>query len=155
MSLFRRVLVPIDDSPLSAKAMHYAFTVAERFGGKVTVLYVRNENRVANVADARRDELEFEHALASVRQTALQVLAERAHSLPADHVHADVRTGDPLHCIAEAVREHRADLLVMGTHGRDSIADRLFGSTTERILREVEHCPLLVLREDPPPAPEA
>ncbi len=154
MSVFRRILVPIDDSPLSRKAMHYAFTVAERFGATVTVLYVRNENRVANVADARRDEQEFEYELATVKQTALQTLQEKPHTLPEDHLKADVRTGDPMKCIVEAVAEHQADLLVMGTHGRDSLADRLFGSTTERILREVEYCPLLVIREDPPPPPE-
>lgn len=154
MPLFRRILVPIDDTPLSAKTMHYAFSVAERFGAKVTVLYVRNENRVANVADARRDEQEFEYELNTVRQTALQTLSERAHSLPADSVSADVRTGDPIGCIVEAAREHKADLLIMGTHGRDSLSDRLFGSITERVLRDSD-CPLLVIREDPPPPPVA
>ncbi len=154
MSLFRRILVPIDDTPLSAKALHYAFGIAERFGAKVTVLYVRTENRVANVADARRDEQEFEYELQTVRQTALQTLAAEKHTLPPDFVTADVRTGDPTACILEASVEHGADLLIMGTHGIDSLKDRLFGSTSERVLRDGT-CPILVVREDPAPPPIA
>lgn len=154
MSQFRRILVPIDDTPLAEKCMHYAFGIAERYGAKVVVLYVRNENRVANVADARRDEQEFEYELATVKQTAVQALEGRKHTLPAANITPDVRTGDPIGCILEAVIEHKADLLIMGTHGRDSLTDRLFGSFTERILRDTT-CPLLVLHEDPPPPPEA
>ncbi len=144
---YRRILVPIDDSPLSKKALDTAYSVATRFGAHVVVLYVRAENRVANIADQRRDESEYDFELRVVRETAHQALADGGHTLPRDHVKPDVRTGNPVSCIVEAAVEHQADLVVMGTHGQTSFSDRLIGTMTERVLLQGT-CSLLVVRED-------
>jgi nucleotide-binding universal stress UspA family protein len=153
VSLFRRILVPIDDSPLASKALDTAFALASRFGSRVIVLYVRSENTVWNVAEQRRDEAEFEFETRAVLETALQALSAGHHPLPPSHVTVDVRTGDPLPCILEAIVEDEADLIVMGTHGRSSLTDRMLGSTTERVLVDGKVA-MLVVRNDPAPAPE-
>jgi nucleotide-binding universal stress UspA family protein len=46
--------------------------------------------------------------------------------------------------IVESARVERADLIVMSTHGRDSLADRVLGSHAERVLRHAP-CPVLVV----------
>ena len=142
---FRRILVPIDDTPLSSKALRTAFSVAERFASKVVVLYVRHENQVSNVAELRRDEAEYEFELKTVRETALQTLAAGNHTLPPDYVSSDVRTGDPLSCILEASVEHAADLVVMGTHGRTGLASALLGNVAYSVMRRCEK-PVLAIR---------
>jgi nucleotide-binding universal stress UspA family protein len=82
-----------------------------------------------------------------VRETALLRLRAGRHSLPADHVEAEVRTGQPLDCILSVAEEGRHDLIVMGTHGPQGLADRFVGTTTERVLLRARQ-PLLVVRED-------
>ncbi|MEQ1566585.1 MAG: universal stress protein [Myxococcota bacterium] len=148
MLSLRRIVVPIDDTPLSDKVMDHALTLAERFGAHLYVVYVRHETRPATIADQARDEEEFDAEYEAVKQTAMKRLRQ-GHTLPADHLHADVRTGSPLTCILEAAGDHKADLIVMGTHGPKGLSDRLIGTTTERVLLEA-NCALYVVREDPP-----
>ena len=95
MLQIRRILVPIDDSTLSDKVLDHAMTLAERFGARVEVLYVRAETRPATLDDQARDDEEFDRERESVRETALLKLSQ-GHTLPPDHVDAQVRTGDPL-----------------------------------------------------------
>jgi nucleotide-binding universal stress UspA family protein len=147
MLSLRKILVPIDDSPLSDKVLDHAFTLAERFGSKVVVLYVRHETRPATIDDQARDEEEFEAEFEAVKASALKRL-EKGHTLPAAHVQADVRTGAPLTCILESAADHEVDLIVMGTHGQQGLSDRLIGTTTERVLLEAKAA-LYVVREDP------
>lgn len=143
-----RIVVPIDDTPLSEKALDAAYSLATRFAAHVVVVYVRDETRPRNVAEQQRDEAEWEFEISSVRDTARMKLRESGYSLPEDHVDADVRTGWTVDCILEAANDHRADLLVMGTHGPTGFADRLMGTTTEKVLLR-GNCTLMVVREDP------
>jgi nucleotide-binding universal stress UspA family protein len=144
----RRILAPIDDTPLSDKALDHALTLAERFGSQLYVLYVRAETRPSTISEQARDEEEFDAEFQATRETALRRL-RAGHTLPVDHVHAEVRTGDPLTCILEAADDHGVDLIVMGTHGRKGLSDRLIGTTTERVLLNAR-AGLFVVREDEP-----
>ena len=106
MLTLRKILVPIDDSPLSGKVLDHALTLAERFGSHVFVVYVRHETRPATLDAQARDEAEFDLEFESVKDATLERMAKGGHSLPVDHVHADVRTGQPLTCILEAAADH-------------------------------------------------
>ena len=57
---------------------------------------------------------------------------------------ARVQLGSAWDVIVEAARLERADLIVMCTHGHDSLADRLLGSHTERVIGHAP-CPVLVV----------
>ena len=56
-----------------------------------------------------------------------------------------VRTGVPVSEILEQARKMRADVIVMGTHGRGTFADAMLGSTARRVVRRSE-IPVLVVR---------
>jgi nucleotide-binding universal stress UspA family protein len=147
MLKLRRILVPIDDTPLSDQALDHALTLAERFGAHLHVLYVRHETRPRTLDEQARDEEEFDAEHEGLRATALRRLRD-GHTLPPSHLHPEVRTGPVLECILTAADDARADLIVMGTHGRQGLADTLLGSTTERVLVQARQ-PLLVVREPP------
>lgn len=145
----RRILVPIDDSELSNKVIDSALTLAERFGAHIHLLYVRAETRPKTIDEQARDEDEFDTEYRTVLETALLALRDKNHTLPETHVHAEVRTGAPLECILQAADDVSPDLIVMGTHGQQNFADRLVGTTTERVLLRARQ-PLFVIREDLP-----
>lgn len=145
----RKILVPIDDSELSNKVLDSAITLAERFAAHIHVLYVRHETRPKTIDEQARDEEEFDTEYRTVRETALLILRDKNHTLPEDHIHAEVRTGTPLECILQAADDVSPDVIVMGTHGQQNLADRLVGTTTERVLLRARQ-PLFVIREDLP-----
>jgi nucleotide-binding universal stress UspA family protein len=133
MLKLRRILVPIDDTALSDQVLDQALTLAERFGSHLHVLYVRHETRPVTIDEQARDEAEFDAEHDAVHATVVRRLRD-GHSLPLDHVHAEVRTGEVLQCIVDAADDSGTDLIVMGTHGRQGFADTLLGSTTERVV---------------------
>jgi nucleotide-binding universal stress UspA family protein len=141
----RRILVPMDDSPLSDKALDTALTLAETFGAELWPVFVR--------AVPKGDEVPYmdEYDVESLEKALRGNVGERlraGHKLEPAHIHPELRTGNPEACILEAAADHKVDLIVMGSHGRHSMADRLFGSTTERILAK-GHFAMLVLRDPP------
>ena len=137
-----RILVPMDDSELSNKALDTAFILASSYGAQVWAVFVRQVPTGSDVA--YMDDLDVQANEAAIRGNVVERLA--GHNLPAESVHTEVRTGEPVACILDAARDHHVDLVVMGTHGRKGVLDHLFGSTTERVLTQ-GHFWMLVLRD--------
>jgi len=145
--MFRRILVPMDDTALSERALDTALTLAGRNGARVWPLFVRAENLSPDAS--HMDDLDVE-AVEGALVASVRARIRDDHGVHPDHIHPELRTGTPESCILDAARDHRIDLIVMGTHGRHGLVDWLAGSTTERVLRQA-HCAMLVLR-DPPDA---
>ena len=128
------VLCPIDFSNPSRTALRYAVALAEHFGARLTVLTV-NDPLLAEVAELRlgaswmREDSEHE-----LRRFVAETFE---HGSP-DHVPVQyaIASGKPAPEILRIAREHRSDLLVMGTRGLTGVRKLFFGSTTERVLRE-------------------
>jgi universal stress protein A len=55
-----------------------------------------------------------------------------------------VLLGAAWNAIVETARAERVDLIVMSTHGHDSLSDRLIGSHAERVVRHAP-CPVLII----------
>ena len=71
------------------------------------------------------------------------------------NVQLDVKLGDPGRVITEFAEEIKAELVIVGSHGRTGFSRLLLGSVAEKVTRLV-HCPVLVLKLPPQPeeAPE-
>ncbi len=63
------------------------------------------------------------------------------------HARVDVRRGRPAEAILEACHKYEADLIAMASHGHTGLERLVFGSTTERLLRQ-SRVPLLVVKSD-------
>jgi len=140
----RHILVPVDFSNCSRKAMHYAAGFAKQFNAEVTLLHV-----VVGVPPPPQM-LIFEAETLSARyhETAAKQLAEwRQEIVSHGTVKAVVRAGVAAHQeIITAAQECNMDLIVIGNHGHTGLARLFTGSTTERVVRYAP-CPVLVVRE--------
>jgi nucleotide-binding universal stress UspA family protein len=82
--------------------------------------------------------------LEAQRKWAADTLAERCRAVSARWV---LKVGVPWQEIVRAAAEERADMIVMGTHGRTGLERLLLGSVTERVVRGAP-CPVLTVRPD-------
>jgi universal stress protein A len=139
----KHILVPVDFSPPSEKALRYASRFGEQFGSSVTLLHVIQPmvypsdfgyppTVVDTVDQAVR--LQIEEKLAGLAQGA----GARADIL--------IRVGQPHYEITLAARELNVDLIIVSTHGRTGLKHVLLGSTAERVVRHAP-CPVLTVRE--------
>jgi nucleotide-binding universal stress UspA family protein len=91
---------------------------------------------------------QVQEALASGRAWAVAELERRATEARAAGVRARavIRTGSPWREILELATDERADLVVIGTHGRGGVERALLGSVADRVMR-LAPCPVLTVRE--------
>lgn len=139
----QRVLVPIDFSECSNKALQYAIAVATQFKGTITLLHV-----VPNVSAETRLAFDMPELQRALLQEGKEKVANAISQFPHEMVTIEplVRKGVPYHEIVLAAKELQSDLIVIGTHGRTGLRHVLTGSTAERVVRHAP-CPVLVVRE--------
>ncbi len=145
---FTRILCPVDLSELSVRTLAYAGAIASWYEAHLTALHVvpsftpmdvrTGLEPVSMVYPISRDEV-----LEQLRQAVV------AAGLGQGTVALTAEAGEAVPTIVDQALATRADLLVMGTHGRSGF-DRFFlGSVTEKVLRKAP-CPVLTV---PPHAP--
>ena len=142
----KHILVPIDFSPLSKKALQYALRFAEGFRAGITLLHVI-EPDVPPAFDglmiAPSISLNGNHPKCANR---LKALASSMAIRATNYVQSTVRTGLAANEIVEAAKESDVDLIVIATHGFTGWKHFAIGSTAERVARAAP-CPVLVVRE--------
>src|SRR5712691_5837612 len=147
MISLRRILVATDFGDAAEVALNYGREFARTFGASLDVLHVCDnalargfgaDGFVTDYSDLQRD-LEA----AGRRQLEALLNDEDRAMLKAKPVLVTSTT--PALAIVEYAKEWRADLILMGTHGRGGMAHLLMGSVAERVVRFAP-CPVLTVR---------
>jgi nucleotide-binding universal stress UspA family protein len=140
--VFKVVVLGLDGSDFSDRAIPVATELAQKDGGHIEVVHVR-ELMVGRAGgypvNPNEDELE-----AKVRQQVEQL--NRAGIKTKLHLVTTAGQG-PAHAIADVAEAVDADLIAVGTRGHAPVAGLLLGSVTQRLLH-ISACPVLAV---PPP----
>jgi nucleotide-binding universal stress UspA family protein len=139
------ILVPVDFSPYSQKALRYGLTLARLFEANLQVLHVLEQTIHpahyglgedllirSNPDVPRRSEEELQRLVAQFNSKNVKF---QTH----------LREGRGYSEIVRFVQEQESDLVVMGTHGLTGLEHFLLGGTTEKVMRHAE-CPVLVVK---------
>ncbi len=141
---FKKILVPIDFSEVSRKALCYAASLARQFGGVTSVLHVIEPPPYPEFGYAH---LPIKGAkLKQAAENQLEALRNQPPLNSAVCATASVRNGNAVHEIVSEAEEQKADLIILSTHGHTGLAHMLLGSTAEKVVRHAP-CPVLVVRE--------
>ena len=146
MSRIRRILHPTDFSRASSAAFKRAVELAK--GNRAELLLVHVMTPVVPImGDGYVSPQLYEDMEAAARaqgQKQLDVLAKKAKQAGA-RVKSLLLEGVPHERIARAARSKKADLVVIGTHGRTGFAKLFLGSVASRVLA-ISPCPVLTVR---------
>ncbi len=139
-----KILVPIDFSDCSKKALQYALPLAKQYKAAITLLYVVPPIYVAGEYGG----INYVQLEASMRQDGEKELAKLAtESLPGEvATNTIVRAGSPANEIVETAKSLVADLIVISTHGRTGLQHVFLGSVAEHVVQHAP-CPVFVVRE--------
>ncbi|MFZ1704676.1 MAG: universal stress protein [Saprospiraceae bacterium] len=136
---YRRLLVAVDFSPSSLRAIQQARSIAPQ--ADIILLHVFDVPFEGQLRYASVDEDTINHYRIVAKQEAtkkLHTLCEEA-GLPLYETHQMVLHGDPTSRIIEQEQEQDCDLIVMGKHGESLLEELLLGSDTERALAESQN----------------
>jgi len=146
--MYQRILVPIDGSPTSNRGLDEAIALGKLTGGRLRLVHVVDElifstgfeTYSPNTADL----------IPLMKQAGQELLARSKQRADGQGVAIDtvlleclgVRLSD---LVIEQAQGWKADLIVIGTHGRRGVRRLLLGSDAEQILR-LSPVPVLLVR---------
>ena len=141
----RHILVPVDFSDHSNRALDCAKSLAEKYGASLHLLtvvpdpFVVPDRSWSVVLPANYPEGLRKDAESHLRRLLTHAEQKRLHSESA------VAFGDPYREILDYAKRASIDLIVMGTHGRGGMAHVLIGSVAEKVVRTAP-CPVMTVR---------
>jgi nucleotide-binding universal stress UspA family protein len=143
---YHRIVVPTDFSSCAEEAWTTAQRLARAFGSELILVHVmveptfysgapfaRGIGQEVYTAARRWAERELEAWVAKAKASGLQARVQ-------------LRVGVAHDEIVAAATDERADLVVIGTHGRGGLNRALLGSVADRVIR-LAPCPVLSVRE--------
>ena len=142
---FRHIVCAIDFSPAALRAFRYAIHLASGTDAEVTLVHALD---VPPELHDRQIVAAFD--VEAVRAAAKAAAHRRLEALwpgrdaPAVRIHADVTEGRAHRRIVEIARQRDADLIALGTHGRNALDRWVFGSNTHAVLHDAP-CPVLTV----------
>jgi nucleotide-binding universal stress UspA family protein len=140
-----KILVPVDFSDCSRKALDYALPFAVKFGATVTLLHAMHVNYYPTSSEyAVFDYPELIDELQQYGEKELGNLADSVRKVcPARTL---METGHPGEVIVATAKKLETDFIIISTHGRTGWKRAFLGSTAEYVVRHAP-CPVLVVRE--------
>lgn len=138
--MYKRILVPVENSPYDAAIIEHVRGLAKFTGASVVLLHVADgwAARYAKQLELRESE--------EMRQDR-EYLERLQADLERDNIDADsvLAGGEPSKEIVEAADREQCDLIAMSTHGHRFLKDLLYGSVASAV-RHITHVPVLLVR---------
>ena len=145
--MYRRILVPLDGSATSQRGLKQAMQLARASGARVRVLHVLDETPALGMMEEGVDLRPFLDMLGKRGRAIVeraQALARHA-GVAADAATVESAGGPAADAILREAKKWRADLIVMGTHGRRGLRHVVLGSEAERVVHR-SPVPVLLVR---------
>ena len=153
--MFNDILVPLDGSELSERALPMAQDLAQSSDATVHLIHMVSREhelgagRGIESVQAAEMEIDMARRLTESRLHRGRMYLEQKGSQLSDagikiETEFAVMSGDPAQNISDYVKEHSISLVVMSTHGHGGIRRLLVGSVTDRVIRSCE-VPVLVV----------
>lgn len=145
--MYKRILVPIDGSRASTAGLNEAIRLAKSEGARLRLVHVVDQLVTMPSLQAG---LYVGHFLEAMRKGGKKLLRNaealaRGHGLNADSVLQEAVGGLTAMLVVRQAKKWRADLIVIGTHGRRGMKRLVMGSDAEEIVR-IAPVPVLLVR---------
>ncbi len=150
---WKTILVPTDFSDGSRAALHTAAELAVMCDAHLVLLHVAELPPVLDAGTMIRPEgtgmaMSLQDFTRDQALGWMSADCEAAGVAPTVKVRHVVEIGPAVSTVLDVAAREKADLLVLGTHGRTGFAKLMLGSVTERLVREAR-VPVLTVRHDP------
>jgi nucleotide-binding universal stress UspA family protein len=139
--VINQIILATDLGPASAAATDQAFRLAAALGARLLAVSVIDPRTLQLPSGRFRSRIDQERGRLEAAAAEL-VLRGRQHHVPTSFL---IWEGDPAESIIEAARSERADMIVVGSHGRAPLGRALIGSVSDQVVRHAP-CPVMVVR---------
>lgn len=149
---YKRILVPLDGSPLAEVALSHAAVLARLCRAELTLLMVVPP--IADVIETALERISIDEQWEARRSQAIKYLTSitEQSEFVGLRTRIEVLMGQVAETILNCAETRAIDLIVITTHGRSGIRRWVWGSTTEKVLRAAQTTVMLVRSNASPAA---
>ncbi|KSU06760.1 Universal stress protein family [Lactococcus lactis subsp. lactis] len=138
--VYKKILVPVDDSNQAMNALHEAIAVAKRNEAELFILNVKDETRLRGTSIALAMSLE------EIEEESKQIINNLTKDFPKDVAFQTVTfIGNPKKDIVKFAEDNAMDLIVIGANSKKLVDRILVGSTTSYVV-EKSPCNVMVVK---------
>lgn len=157
LCLFEKILVPLDGSEHSTKALEAAIQTAKKFGGKLTLFHAYSITVTPIVVPEPTTltpsgvpvvtPAEVSQMIEAARDVGQRILNEAEQKAKSEDVQVEsmLREGNTVQEIIRLAKEGNFDLIVIGVKGVSKLREFLLGSVSEGVVKHAS-CPVLVVK---------
>lgn len=143
---YQHILVPVDGSPTSYVAIQQTAEIAKKFNSKVTAVCVLAIDPFIGIEFVTKEMIEQVRKEAAAQVQKVLDEAKQRFAAAGIEVETQLIEGQEIdQAIVHAATELKADLVVIGSHGRKGFKKLVLGSVAQSILGQI-HLPVLVVR---------
>jgi nucleotide-binding universal stress UspA family protein len=149
--MFSKILVPTDGSKPARKSTEYAIGLARQSGAQLLLLSVIDKSMfLRQSVPALPAPMKLIEPLEDLLQRAAESYTDEAekrctkNGIPAKKI---IRTGHPVEEIIKEAKRSKADLIVIGSHGKSALKAAVIGSVTFGVISKESKIPVLVVRK--------
>ena len=140
-TMYKKIVVPLDGSPLAEVALPYAEEIAGKIGSEMVLLSV--------LAAEEQDEYQRHYAY---MEKVVDLTMHQVKKYTQDNGHGDcavctaTRVGNPAEGILDFIDKGHLCLVIMATHGRSGLSRWAIGSVADKVVRSTTRQPMLLIR---------
>ena len=146
--MINKILVPVDGSAHSKKALEFACELAKRFESELLLLHVVQPPISTQTMGVDASVVTTEFRRQDLEEIGRNMI-EAAKQITGDHgcknVETQIEAGSPAQHILDSAKKHNVDLIVMGSRGLTDIAGLLLGSVSHKVTHLAE-CSCVTIR---------
>lgn len=143
-----KILIPVDFSENSQKAVNYGLSIARTYGAKVYMMHVISQRIVDAIHELsiKGYKGDFVEIMKDVRQDREKEMRTLVASSSGEGIEVEfiLKEGKPGSEIVEVSKELKVDLIVIGHQGRTALGSLLLGSVAQYVVNHTP-CPILVI----------
>lgn len=147
--MFKHILIPVDGSEFSDRAIQAGVDFAKSIGARVTGFIAEPDYTQPSYGDmiSRRGESmdQYSTRSRSHAEGVLRRIERCARDEGVEFTSSFVQSDDPVAAIVSAAEKNQCDLIVMASHGRRGLDKLIHGSATEGVMTHTQ-IPVLVFR---------
>jgi nucleotide-binding universal stress UspA family protein len=148
--MIKKILVALDGSDISFKAVKYSADMAKQTGAALIMLTVIDDSAlIAQSIPASMSRARLPQPIGQYMRAASEKIIERAITLCGKHkvkALGVIRNGRPVDEILSEARKSKADIIVIGSRGKGSIESAVLGSVSYGVIHRNTKYPVLVIR---------
>lgn len=142
--MFNKILVAIDGSKMSEKALQIAAQMAKENEAAITLIHVAKDLVIPPTMVVT----DYEKIINEMKTAAISLLEEGQSQLKQHNVEADYvfKQGSSIsRAIVEVAQEQNYDLIIIGSRGLGNIKGMMLGGVSQKVV-QLSNCPVLIVK---------